>query len=353
MSGPIHFTPGNQQPRVSKEEWIELQQQCSLLTDVCSEMARRWRLAGEPLNKTYPNWPQTGTPDPYGGSFSWTAENLCQSDILSNNPLKFEDYIFPNGSAETMIWSSYRYGPGFNNIHVEPATFITKVRGKPHVAYVAFRGTQTKANGGLDLQYDQSPNPMDVLGGTVMKGFEKYFAGCGIKADGTRPADSASVTVPGKTLYQSLKDISYKHGGTVKDLIVTGHSMGSTTAQLTGALACKEGWFERVIVSCSASPRFGTAGFKTWYDQLRSEKPHHMLNDYTWRFTNRNDFVPKVPGAPYTEMGTEVWFEEKNGNEHNPCCTYSYAINNPDQTHNPNIDTCVFPTPEIPPEPLS
>jgi hypothetical protein len=118
---------------------------------------------------------------------------------------------------------------------------------------------------------------MDVLGGTVMKGFEKYFAGCGIKADGTRPADSASVTVPGKTLYQSLKDISYKHGGTVKDLIVTGHSMGSTTAQLTGALACKEGWFERVIVSCSASPRFGTAGFKTWYDQLRSEKPHHML----------------------------------------------------------------------------
>ena len=64
---------GNQQPRVSKEEWIELQQQCSLLTDVCSEMARRWRLAGEPLNKTYPHWPQTGTPDPYGGSFSWTA----------------------------------------------------------------------------------------------------------------------------------------------------------------------------------------------------------------------------------------------------------------------------------------
>lgn len=351
MSGPIHFTPGNQQPRVSEEEWIELQQQCSLLTDVCSEMARRWRLAGEPLNKTYPNWPQTGTPDPYGGSFSWTAENLCKSDILTENPLKFEDYIFPNGSAETLIWTSYRYGVGLDNVHVEPATFITKVRGKPHKAYIAFRGTQTDANGGIDLQYEQVPNPMDVLGGTVMKGFEKYFAGCGIKEDGSRPADTSSITVPGKTLYQSLKEISYKHGGPVKELIITGHSMGSTTAQLTGALACKEGWFEKVIVSCSASPRFGTAGFKTWYDSLRSEKPHHMLNDYTWRFTNRKDFVPKLPGAPYTEMGTEVWFEEKNGAEHNPCCTYSYAINNPDRTHNPDINDCEFPTPAIPPKP--
>ena len=235
------------------------------------------------------------------------------SDILTQHPLKFEDYIFPNGSAETLIWTSYRYGVGLDNVHVEPATFITKVRGKPHKAYIAFRGTQTDANGGIDLQYAQVPNPMDVLGGTVMKGFEKYFAGCGIKADGTRPADTSSITVPGKTLYQSLKEISYKHGGPVKELIITGHSMGSTTAQLTGALACKEGWFEKVIVSCSASPRFGTAGFKTWYDQLRSEKPHHMLNDYTWRFTNRNDIVPKLPAAPYTEMGTEVWFEEKNG----------------------------------------
>jgi len=76
-----------------------------------------------------------------------------------------------------------------------------------------------------------------------------------------------------------------------------------------------------------------------------------MLNDYTWRFTNKNDLVPKLPGAPYTELGTEIWFEEQNGAEHNPCCTYSFAINNPTQTHNPNISSCEFPTPAIPPEP--
>ena len=74
---------------------------------------------------------------------------------------------------------------------------------------------------------------MDILGGTIMKGFEKYFAGCGIKEDGSRPAHHFEVPKPpGKTLWQSLYDISYKNGGSVKRLIVTGHSLGSTTAQL-------------------------------------------------------------------------------------------------------------------------
>ena len=49
----INYTPGQQQPIVEREDYIRQQQQCSLLTDVCSQMARRWRLAGEPLNKTY------------------------------------------------------------------------------------------------------------------------------------------------------------------------------------------------------------------------------------------------------------------------------------------------------------
>tara|TARA_R110000822_G_scaffold174276_2_gene313921 strand:+ start:206 stop:1261 length:1056 start_codon:yes stop_codon:yes gene_type:complete len=348
----INYTPGQQQPIVDSEEYIEQQQRCSLLTDVCSQMARRWRLAGEPLNRTYPNWPQTGTSDPYGGTFSWEAENLCESDERTHNPVKFKDYSFPNGGAETLIWSSYRYGIGFNNISVEPAAMIVKEKGKPHIAYIPFRGTQTAANGGLDAQYEQVPNPIDILGGTVMKGFEKYFAGCGIKSDGSRPADRNNITVPGKTLWQSLYDISYKNGGDVTELIVTGHSMGSTTATLTGALACKMGWFERVIVSVSASPRVGTFGFKAWYDTLHDQgDPHRMLNDRTYRLANIKDIVPKLPGEPYVEVGNEAWFEEDNGNNHNPCCTYSYAINHPDDCHNPHIDTCDFPTPPIPPKP--
>ena len=151
-----------------------------------------------------------------------------------------------------------------------------------------------------------------------------------------------------KTLWQSLYDISYKNGGSVKRLIVTGHSLGSTTAQLSGALACHNGWFERVIVSCSASPRVGTAGFKEWYDKLHDQgDPHRMLNDRTYRLTNKQDTVPTQPGPPYVDLGNEPWFDEGNGNEHNPCCTYSHAINHPNDVHNENIASCEFPTPPI------
>ena len=78
--GVINYTPGQQQPIVEREDYIRQQQQCSLLTDVCSQMARRWRLAGEPLNKTYSLLTDPKSQDPYGGTFSWTAENLCEAD---------------------------------------------------------------------------------------------------------------------------------------------------------------------------------------------------------------------------------------------------------------------------------
>lgn len=349
--GVIHYTPGQQQPIVDREDYIRQQQQCSLLTDVCSQMARRWRQAGEPLNKTYSILTDPKSQDPYGGTFSWTAENLCEADEWTTNPVKFKNYSFPEGGAETLIWTAFKYGPGFKNIHIEPAAFIAYEKGKPETAYLAFRGSQTAADFGIDAQYEQVPNPMDVLGGTIMKGFEKYFAGCGIKQDGSRPAHHFEVPKPpGKTLWQSLYDISYKNGGSVKRLIVTGHSLGSTTAQLSGALACHNGWFERVIVSCSASPRVGTAGFKEWYDKLHDQgNPHRMLNDRTYRLTNKQDSVPKNPKAPYVDLGNEPWFDEGNGNEHNPCCTYSHAINNPDDVHNRNIASCEFPSPPAPP----
>ena len=74
-----------------------------------------------------------------------------------------------------------------------------------------------------------------------------------------------------------------------------------------------------------------------------------MLNDRTYRLTNKQDSVPKNPKAPYVDLGNEPWFDEGNGNEHNPCCTYSHAINNPDDVHNRNIASCEFPSPPAPP----
>jgi len=333
--GQIHFTLGNQQPIVTKHEYIEQQQRCSSLTDTCSQMSRDWINAGQPHDKPY-------TP-PYGGSFSWTPalESTCTSDARTTNKVQYTDYIIDNVN---LIWTCFKWGPGIANIHVEPAAFIAYEKGVKHKAYIVFRGSQTGPDFGLDAQYEQRVNPIDVAGGTIMNGFDKYFQGLGIKANGERPAQAFDISVPGKTLYQTLKELS--DAGVVKELICTGHSLGSTAATLTGALACKEGWFEKVIVSCSASPRVGTEGFKKWYDNLKSLKPHHMLNDYTWRLENEEDGVPKLPGHPYVEVGNVVKFKEKygGGKEHNPCCTYSYAINNPENTRNPEQESCVFPT---------
>ena len=61
------------------------------------------------------------------------------------------------------------------NIHIEPAAFIAYEKGKPETAYLVFRGSQTGADFGIDAQYEQVPNPMDILGGTIMKGFEKIL----------------------------------------------------------------------------------------------------------------------------------------------------------------------------------
>lgn len=328
----INYTPGQQQPIVTREEYLRQQQQCSLLTDVSSQMSRDWINGGRAFDH----------PD-YSGSFDWTPRNDCEIDKLTNNPIKFEDYTI---SQNNLIWTAFKYGPlptSDINIHIEPAAMIAYVNGRPDTAYLAFRGSQTGADFGLDAQYSQVVNPLKTTGGgNIMKGFSKYFVGLGINAEGTRPENTSDYYVPGKTLWNSLKDISYLHGGAVKHLIVTGHSLGSTTATLSCAFACQQGWFETVVGSVSASPRVGTAFFKNWFDDLR-DNSHRMLNDRFWRLTNTADGVPNLPGAPYTEVGNAVTFTAENGEEHNPCCTYSYAINHPILTNNPFIATCTFP----------
>lgn len=319
-SNSINYNPGNS--GVLRVAYINLQKKCILLTDTCIQMSRDW----------------IDDDQPHDGTFNWVAKNRCSSD----DPDKWENYIFQN---KTLIWTLYEQHnlTQKSTIHIEPAAFIAFEKSESDTAYLVFRGSQTGPNWGLDGQFAQVPNPLVKQdGGTVMRGFAKYFQGLGIDAEGTRPGQG-KLNVPGKTLYQNLAELSKSSG--VNHLIVTGHSLGSTAATLSCALASQQGWFETVVCSVSASPRVGDSDFQTWYDGLKSDRNGPtMLRDRSWRLENLSDVVPYNPGKA---VGIKVFFDEKYDNHlkirHNPCCTYSYAINHPQMTTNPEYKTCTFP----------
>ena len=334
----INFKKGNQHPVVLREHYIKQQQKCSLLVDVCSQMSRDWINQGRPHDKNY-SVPGSGVITPYKGDFKWDPSNKCLNDELTNNPVKFKDYSF---NIKDVIWTAFQFGrlPPFGPL-IEPAAFIAYEQGKPNTAYLVFRGSQTGADFGLDAQIAIVANPLGD--GEVAEGFAKYFEGCGsndtpANEEGSRPGQGnvKQHPVPGKTLYESLKNISHNHGGVVKHLIVTGHSLGSTTATFACALACQNGWFTTVVGSVSASPMVGLASFNEWFKTLRADDTT-MLNDRFWRLTNLADGVPKLPGGEYVPVGdpnsTQVDFNEKYAGtllyDSTPVGNVNNVMNNP------------------------
>ncbi len=309
----------------ASSEYLARARRCILLVDVCSQMSRDWIIAGKPYD------------DPKNTNFTWTPKNLCGSDPDA----EFQKYTFHD-----LIWSSFRYGPFKNGIKVEPAAFIAHHEDDTETAYLIFRGSQTGADFGLDFRYDSQVNPMDNKGGRTEVGFSIYFTGCGIEK-----ADNRNIgkTVPGITLHQTLREL---RGRGFKNIIVSGHSLGSTAATLSVALLAKEGWCDSIVGSVSASPMVGDADFKSWFDSLKDQNGNKIHENFT-RLTNSADGIPQEPNkdAPddkkiYVEVGANVEFTadyQDGGKNHNPCCTYSYALHNPNNAINPNMIDCVFP----------
>jgi hypothetical protein len=74
------------------------------------------------------------------------------------------------------------------------------------------------------------------------------------------------------------------------------------------------------------------------------------------RLVNTADGVPDTPNsvAPkpnkvYEHVGRQIDFTadySDGGKNHNPCCTYSYALHNPDNPVNPDL-TCDFPQDQV------
>ena len=311
------------------EDYLGIARKCILLVDVCSQMSRDWINAEKPYD------------DPKNTDFTWTPANLCDSDPDEQyNKFKFQD----------IIWTSFKYGLFLAGVKVEPAAFIATHPDHPDTAFLAFRGSQTGADFGIDGQYDTVPNPLDAKGGLTEKGFSKYFSGLGLNETDDR---NIGKKVPGFTLYETLKKLARTQG--VRHLVVSGHSLGSTTATMSGAFAVQTQFFNTVKTYVSASPQVGNADFKTWYHSL-TDVDGNLLHENTVRLVNTADGVPSTPNsvAPkpnkvYEHVGKQIDFTadySDGGKNHNPCCTYSYALHNPTDPVNPDL-TCDFPQNQV------
>ena len=307
------------------QDYLGIARKCILLVDVCSQMSRDWINDLKPYD------------DPKNTDFTWRPTQNCPSDSDEQyRKFKFQD----------IIWTSFRYGLFLMGVKVEPAAFIATHPDHPDTAFLAFRGSQTGADFGIDGQYDTVPNPLDAKGGLTEKGFTKYFTGLGLNETDNR---NIGKKVPGFTLYETLKRLARTQG--VRHLVVSGHSLGSTTATMAGAFAVQTQFFNTVKTYVSASPQVGNSEFKTWYHSL-TDVNGNLLHENTVRLVNTADGVPDTPNsvAPkpnkvYEHVGKQINFTadySDGGKNHNPCCTYSYALHNPTDPVNPDL-ACVFP----------
>jgi hypothetical protein len=103
-----------------------------------------------------------------------------------------------------------------------------------------------------------------------------------------------------------------------------------------------------------ASPRVGDPTFAAYYN---------ALNALTYRLVNIEDVVPTIPDAEsktkqgtvyYQHVGWQASFNAQYlsvSKNHNPCCSYSYALYHPENPFNPTPGNC-FPAGEAsaPPE---
>ncbi len=279
---------------------------CSFLVNVLSQMYEQWENAKFPQ----PSW---------GVPFNWQPAN-CPCQVTKN--FVVGDYQF-----WPLIWSSFNPGNKLGMV-TEPFGAIVQHQepGGNVSFYLVFRGSKSDADFAADFETlpmaytAPTPNPpSDIQVGT---GWYAVYNGL-LEA-----------------LRINLQQV-VKAGG--KLLTITGHSLGSTLATLAVAEAVAQSL--QVRHYNSASPKVGQSSFKTYYDSLvvpSSSTAPGLLE--TYRLVNVADVVPNFPLLhDYVHVGTQVSFNANYGNEvktHDPCCSYAYAIYNPERPCNPDYDGC-------------
>ena len=272
---------------------------CTFLVNVLSNMYEQWVNAGSPAK------------------FNWQPVNACRV----TNDFKVKDYDFGQ-----LIWSTFTYKnvQGVEKTATEPFGSVVKFKADGSL-YLVFRGSKSIADFLVDDETDpitySAPTPNPPSGIQVEKGWYAVYNGL---------VDA---------LHAQLQQI----GGAGQKLTITGHSLGSALATLAVPDAVAN--FLQVRHYNSASPMVGLETFRTYYESLRVIGGSPGLLKETFRLVNTADKVPNFPSTPsgYVHVGTQVSFNADYGAEkktHDPCCSYAYAIYNPDKPCNPTYDDC-------------
>lgn len=286
---------------------------CNFLVNVLSNMYDQYSvwIKHHPLN-------------PHG--FIWDKVNAC----LITSDFHIEDWIFGD-----LIWSRFSLTDETGKIVLtgdEPFGCI--VRHRDGGAYLVFRGSKSLKDFFADaqaktIQY-KVPTQNEVRHIYVEKGFYSVY-------EGMRDALRTQLT--------NILPLT-------KSLTITGHSLGSALATLAVPEAVSLGF--NVKNYNTASPRVGLDSFKSYYDSLKVDNENVAGCLKTIRIVNEIDVVPTLPSKAqgYEHVGIAATFtanypnpdkEVSESNNHNPCCSYGYAIYHPDEPLNPAFGLCCDP----------
>ncbi len=283
---------GNESPlKIPPFYDIDIARTCSFAVNVACEMCEQWMADGKPS----------------ASDFSWTPSDSCPitGPVFPLDHWNFKGPFWssftPAAAAVSEPFAAFAYGPD------------------TRTAFLAFRGSQTGddfiMDGKTEMVDYNPPTATSAPGIQVERGFYEVFNGLDQGA-----------------LMDMLSQLA-RSGGI---LIVTGHSLGSALATLTVPLACAAGIpSTRILHYNQASPKVGNSGFEAYYNDLGVQ---------TFRLVNTYDEVPKLPSGAYVPVGVEAPFGADyptEGERHNPCCSYSYALFNPAAPYNPGIGTCM------------
>lgn len=271
---------------------LEIARTCSFVVNVACNMCEQWKAAGRPS----------------ADNFVWQAEDSC--------PITGSVFDLASFTFSGPIWSGFTFLTKTVN---EPFAIVATAKTDPTTFYLAFRGSQTDDDLGMDLEIDlvdySPPTASSVADIKVERGFSGVFNGL----------DQSTLT----EIFSQVASVDGK-------LIVTGHSLGSTLATLTVPLArAKNIPSANVLQYNQASPKVGNSGFQSYYDNLDVQ---------TFRLVNTYDLVPKTPPGPYVAVGIEAAFGAAYPTIlecHDPCCSYSYALFNPSAPYNQGIAPCM------------
>ena len=287
---------------------LSLARTCSFLVNVGSDMGDQfvaWR-------KAHPLAPAADF------TKAWIPKDPCSitSGHHSVNDYKIDDLTYGTITEGTTT-------------RIEPFAFSALPRTNATVAFLVFRGTKTGEDLLVDADHPQFPYRLRFgePSGLVDKGFYELFKSMEIPLQ--EVLNKLFVQVPNR-------------------LVITGHSLGSALSTLTVPLAVRDAGGRGLKVEHynQASPRVGDPQFAAFF---------HSLDAPTYRLVNIEDVVPTLPGPESKVEGTVYYYQHVGSQasfsaqylsvpkNHDPCCSYSYALYNPEAPFNPIPGACFPP----------